>query len=217
MIVILGPDHAGKTTLTKDVLDGAMLSDANIYPSKGSRETSRYLDSYFRIQLGGRHHMDWLRYLKEQLGALGILFTSTYPKLAKRNSDDYTSSWLISRTSPLLTAQRRRWYPSGSKVVPSDLALSPVSLANWFMGDGSSSWQKYDAVMVTLATHSFSRCDVDRLRCEMGKLVIHTGVANYSDYDVITVLQDSVDLLMRTIEPFIVPSFEYKIKYRGRQ
>jgi len=217
MIIILGPDHSGKSTLAEKVLDGAMLSDANVYPSKGSHEISRYLDSYFRIQLGGRNHMDWLYYLREQLEALGILFTTTYPKLAKRNSDGYISSWLISRTSSFLSVQRERWYPYGSKVVPFNLTLSPVSLANWFMGDGSSSRNKGGAVMATLSTHSFDHQDVHRLRLELGRIGIHTGKADYGKYHVITILQDSIDLLMSTIEPFVVPSFKYKVKYRGEE
>lgn len=36
-----------------------------------------------------------------------------------------------------MKAQRARWYPKGAKVIPPDVDLSPISVAQWFAGDGS--------------------------------------------------------------------------------
>ncbi len=49
------------------VLDGAMLSDANLYPCTNAGEQSKYINSFCRIQLGGSEQMDWLSYLSKRL------------------------------------------------------------------------------------------------------------------------------------------------------
>ena len=198
----------------QEAIDGAMLSDANIYPSKNAGDRSRYINSFFRIQLGGNEHMDWLASLKQHLEHLGILVSPMYPKLYKRKSDDYITSWLVTRVSPLLSVERSRWYKNGKKFVPIDLELTPAVVANWMMGDGTSSYNKGVSVMSHFGTYAFSDNDVLVLRRELYKLDICTGLANYEKGSVITIKQDSIGILMKLIEPFIVPSFRYKIKYR---
>ncbi len=46
------------------------------------------------------------------------------------------------------------------KVIPSDVRLTPLALACWYMGDGNNNWR---ACNLTLATHNFSEAEVDRL------------------------------------------------------
>lgn len=196
------------------MLDGVMLSDGNVYPSRNSGEHSRYLDSYFRLQLGHVEHMDWLLAVKRSLLSLGVEFTPKYPRLYKRNCDDYVSSWLVSKVSPIMTAQRLRWYTNGDKVVPLDLKITPIVVANWFMGDGTSSFNRDGAVMVVLATFCFSDNEVFVLRNKLLGLGVNTGKAEYDNGTVITVLQSSIDDFMSVTKPYLSPSFSYKIKYR---
>lgn len=72
----------------------------------------------------------------------------------------YPSVQFVTRTSPVFTAWRRRFYLEGRKVVPLEIHrfLTPLALAVWFMGDGAA-----DHCGITIQTHSFTRGEVERL------------------------------------------------------
>ena len=64
----------------------------------------------------------------------------------------YPCVQFVTRTSPVFTSWRRRFYADGRKHVPDDIAdlLTPLAIAVWFMDDGSA-----DHCGVTIQTHSF--------------------------------------------------------------
>lgn len=197
------------------VLDGAMLSDGNMYPARNSGDaSSRYLNSYFRMQLVGHEHQDLLLVLKVALQALDVDVRPKYPKPYWRPSDSTWTEWLVSRTSEYVTGQRRRWYSSNVKVVPLDFVLTPASLAVAFMGDGSSSPNGSQSVQVNISLYSFTAIEAYRILTQMPSLGIEAGIALCAAGPVITVHQPSVNHFMDVVEPYTTPSYKYKIKRR---
>ena len=46
---------------------------------------------------------------------------------------------------PIFTDLRRKWYENGTKIVPSDLILTPEIIAWWFCDDGTNRWKHNNA------------------------------------------------------------------------
>jgi hypothetical protein len=73
-----------------------------------------------------------------------------------------------------------RFYEDRRKVVPADLELTPVSMAVWFMDDGSRKSSQCRGLY--LNTHSFTAQEVDLLRAVMRRDVgVDTSVRQQSD------------------------------------
>ena len=72
----------------------------------------------------------------------------------------YPCVQFATRTSPVFTSWRRRFYRDGRKQVPDDITdlLTPLAVAVWFMDDGSA-----DHCGVTIQTHSFDHAEVEQL------------------------------------------------------
>lgn len=199
----------------KEALDGILLSDGSL------RKKGR--NAYFKLSQSGDEHSDWLNYSRIVLLTLGVYVSPEQPKCSEAISPagkPYKYWWLISRTSPLLTLEYFRWYGSGRKEVPEDFRLTPVSLANEFIGDGSSVWYR-TGVYVYLYTDGFSLHSIEILERELGKLNISTSRGHVRLKGrvgvVLCVRQSSVNafmLIVRDLVSRIAPSYEYKIKFR---
>ena len=55
----------------------------------------------------------------------------------ERTGKAYGRARFRTRSLPPFTDEWERWYSSGRKVIPTDLSLTPLSLAVWFADDGS--------------------------------------------------------------------------------
>lgn len=206
-------------TNPQEVLDGVLLSDGSLYINSSIR------NARFRINLSGSKHIDWLNAIKEALALLGVFVSPQYPELEQKLSSFgklYTEARLQSRCHPALTVERHRWYKRCydnkiHKVVPADLVLSPCSIAHWFMGDGNS--RKYGVtVPVYISTEAYDVSSVKVLENQLHNFGIKTGRGIKSPKPMfgagvlISVLQKSVNAFMDIVEPYILPSYAYKIK-----
>ena len=68
-------------------------------------------------------------------------------------------SVLYTKQHPVFSAIREKWYPSGKKRVPLDVDLSPLTVAVWFMDDGSNDTKHRQAYFCT-QSFTFSECDM---------------------------------------------------------
>jgi len=222
----------------KQVFDGVMLSDGSLV-----REKPAHL-AHFYMSLSDRDippdsFLGYLIHIADALNSLGVEVSPGYPKLANRISKgiSYTGTVLSTLTSEYLTIEHNRWYPSfTSKEVPRDLNLTPIVVAVWFMGDGSSSYDKRTGpgrlssvrvgikhpdfyrrtVYVRLCTESFNISSIELLEAGLHRLGIYTTrmhrhISKGSGVT-IRLRQSSVDKFMNMVEPHIVPPYEYKIK-----
>jgi hypothetical protein len=53
-----------------------------------------------------------------------------------RTAKTYHNTKMQTHRTELFEEQYQRWYPNGKKIVPQDVALTPLSLAIWFADDG---------------------------------------------------------------------------------
>lgn len=112
-----------------------------------------------------------------------------------------------------LQAERARWYPQGLKVVPRDLRLTPICVAQWFWGDGSYS---PDGTLI-LYTNGFTPEDVDflatRIEEDLG-VEAHAARTNRPNQHSIKVSRrDEAVKFSDLIKPWMPPCMEYKLQH----
>jgi hypothetical protein len=108
-----------------------------------------------------------------------------------------------------LTGLHRKFYEEGKKVVPKELLLDPISLAVWFMDDGS--WCRESDVY--LNTQQF--CNEDQERCMemLSRFGIQSSLNKDKTYRRVRFKKSSLSKLWEIITPHIIPSMKYKLGY----
>ena len=134
-----------------------------------------------------------------------IDLVSTPPRSRKGNAGRIAYRF-VTRSVPELNEYYRQFFLNGRKQVPM-VDLTPLSLAVWFMDDGSKS---RDALY--LNTQSFTEKD-QRLLLRLLKEQ-HDLVGNLNrdgKYTRIRLNLESSRTLSRIIEPHVLPMFRYKL------
>lgn len=200
------------TTTARSMLDGVLLSDGSFARSHESNKC------YFVMNLSGKEHMDWLWSVREALVALGVEVAEGYPKAhpAISRGKRYIRCTLASASSELLSVEASVWYRGGVKIVPAKIRLNEVSLANWFMGDGNS-YLSDGLAQIQLCTQGFGIASIEALEDALHNLGFGVGRALYKKVKTgsgigITVRKGDTDRFFDMVEPFVVPSYRYKIK-----
>jgi len=200
-----------------EVLDGLMLGDGNLRLD--------HINARFRIGKSGEEYMDYLRHISEILQEAGVNVSPGYPKVSQKldaRGNRYAYCFLTTLSSPPLTYHFWRWYMPNTytrkfnKVIPWDLKLSPISIAYWFMDDGSTSWSKgpNNRVNLTLASDSFTRFENDRLQEHLKRVGITLGVQSNSigGWHLASMNISRINEFLDIVEPYILPCYRYKVK-----
>ena len=105
---------------------------------------------------------------------------------------------------------RQRFYEGRRKVVPQDLELSALSMAVWFMDDGSRKSNQCRGLY--LNTQSFTELEVTLLGSVMRRDVgVETSVRQQRDGLQIYIPSSSVTDLIVYMHSEILPSMRYKL------
>jgi hypothetical protein len=138
------------------LLDGLLLGDAHIEAGAvGSR----------LVLVQTIAHESWVVQVRDALADFGVIssFSETKAGTTTIRGVEYRRNrgkGLKTRYYVFLTEQRRRWYPNGTKCIPKDVRLTPVSIAHWYFGDGCVGCKGYHA---KFCTDAFPSNDVDIL------------------------------------------------------
>lgn len=112
---------------------------------------------------------------------------------------------------------REEWYPSGKKILPSDLDwMDDFSVAVWYMDDGSLSHNKtqYQQDRASFATNGFTKPEVDRLADKLRSMYgVSCTVHNAKGWAirVNSGQTGSIDSMWAAIAPYIHNSLSYKV------
>jgi len=107
----------------------------------------------------------------------------------------------------------QQFYPNGKKVIPKMIGklLTPLALAVWFMGDGSRKSQKHRTFIIhTLGYTKSDLCRVQEvLETKLGiKSSLHIQKGKYWR---LYILSESANTFKKTVEPYVLPSMQYKL------
>jgi len=147
------------------VLDGVLLGDGSYRSTTINNETG-----YFSIEQS-TEHKQWIDKIKELFDKHGIEY-GEYFRTRKPVKKTCEMVALQSHSYKEFGVQYKRWYPNGKKRVPSDINLTPIVLAHWYMGDGhlgSSHYKKYNRNYYTLrlCTDGLLKEDIEFLQKQL--------------------------------------------------
>lgn len=212
-------------------LRGAVLSDGGL--RLNGKNALFYINlSDNKNNLVQREHipieelLNFLQHLVETLEPLGIKPCNGHPRIKPHSTKSRVGEWLPgvmleTLTSGLLTKLHSEYYPIGKKIVPEGVALTDVILAYFYMLDDNSKWGRSGGptIYVYLYTQGFDLHSVELLEKQLHNSDISTSrmyvLVEGGSGVVIRILQDSVDRFMGMVDPYVIPPFRYKIKYRG--
>ncbi len=174
----------------QDLLTGKLLGD-------GSLEDRGTANSRFQVRhsIKQKDYVDWCyQEIKE--------FTKSSPR---RINDSY---YFRTRSLPMFTRLRKKWYIEGRKTLPSDIKLSPFALAIWYMDDGYYDTHR-DSIW--FCTHCFNSGELKRIKELMKQLGIETTLIKDRTKYKTRVLKKHTERFIKLVKPYIVPSLLYKI------
>ena len=145
-----------------------------------------------------RKYVDWKYQILKNL-------VITPPKTYKGNGDRVGYRF-FTKSLPELTSIYKRFYSNKVKVVPKDIILKPLTLAVWYMDDGSKSYKS-----CYFNTQGFDLRSQNNLIEALARLKIRTRLNKDKQQFRIRVLTSSTPHLMSIIEPYVVKSMRYKI------
>ncbi len=175
----------------KSILIGSLLGDGTMRIKKNAHLEINH--SYDQKVL-----VDWIFQKFEKL-------VTTSPKWRKGNGKREAYRFATQKL-PILTPFYNQFYKNGKKVIPSDLKLNGLSLAVWFMDDGSKSRSS-----IYLNTQQFTKDEqirlVNLLKDQFG---IESTLNKDKIYHRIRIRTQSVKRFIDLVKEFVLEEFRYK-------
>lgn len=180
-----------------DLIVGSVLGDGYLRIVPGRKEA--FLEVNHSIK--AKEYVDWKYKLLKRI-------CLSPPKERRQNKDLPKQAYrFYTRQHPQITALYQEFYVNGSKVIPKGFELEPLSLAIWYMDDGSRT-KKGD---VYLNSQQFNLDSQRRLLHALRLLKIRARLNKDKKYYRIRVYKESIPKLFSLIDSFIIPSMRYKL------
>lgn len=186
----------------KQLLEGMLLGDGHLERQGGALTAGLKIEHSVRqAAYVAWKHMEWRDWVRtpprERLRRNGLGTVSTNVGFCTLSHVEFERF-------------RTKYYRDHRKVVPEDLALTPLSLAVWFMDDGSRKSSQCRGLY--LNTQSFTAAEVDLLRWVIQRDVgVATSVRKQPDGLQIYVPSPSVAEFSALIAGDMLPSMMYKL------
>lgn len=186
----------------KNIITGSVLGD-------GYLEFDGYKGTRLQIKQSKRYK-EYVFWLYKELHEL----CKSAPKRKKNTGQWYFST----RYKKELTDLRNKFYSKGKKIIPLDIAeilKSGLSLAIWYLDDGTMDYREKDHRSFTLATNCFTNKEVERLIDVLHKnfriiATLQTTTCRGKKYPRIYVGKMGRDKFLRIIKPYILSCFSHK-------
>jgi hypothetical protein len=186
----------------KQLLEGMLLGDGHLERQKGALTARLKIEhSVKQAAYVAWKHNEWRDWV------------STAPRERQKRNRLGTASTNIGFSTLAhveLERFRERFYRDRRKAVPEDLELTPLSMAVWFMDDGSRKSSQCRGLY--LNTQSFTAAEVELLRCVISRDIgVETSVRKQSDGLQMYVPSPSVADFIAVIVENLLPSMMYKL------
>ncbi len=176
------------------VVIGSLLGDG--YVRKIKNRSNAFLE--VNHSLSQKEYVDWkYEVLKPFVGGV--------PKTRKGNGERVAYRF-YSKQHPTFSELRNKFYKDGRKIIP-DIQLDPISLAVWYMDDGS----KCRSSDVYLNTQQFDYSSQLTLIGMLNKLGLQANLNKDKHYFRIRFLKSSLGNFKNLVDNFIISSMRYKL------
>ncbi len=188
----------------KDIIIGTVLGDSYINRSSSGR-------THIQIKQSDRYK-EYVFWLYQQLKSL---FPVSVPRQRKDNHQWYVNSSFSGELNNI----HKLFYVNGRKTIPKNIdriLTSPLSLAIWFMDDGTLDYRVKDHCAFHLCTNCFTKKETQRL---IDVLYSNFGVISSLHYTLcrgkrharIYIGSKGRDKFIKLVTPFILDCFKYKL------
>lgn len=187
----------------REILVGLLLGDGHLETQNNGRT--------FRLKIG--HSITQAKYvnwLYDQFKEWVI--TPPQEKQVSLNNKSFVNYWFNTISHASFRFYGQQFYCSKKKVVPKliNKLLKPLSLAIWFMDDGSLKSKEHKAII--LNTQCFDISDVKILQKALVKnWNIESQIRKQKDGMQIFLTRDSAIRFAEIITPNLLPEFYYKL------
>ena len=149
-----------------EFIDGELLGDASIQVRSIYASRINYASRH-------RHYVEWL---KTQFDSWGI--KSGKVRIRKIHlgytSKIFTAYYFDTYAYSIFNEFRNRFYPNGKKIVPEDIELTPLTVRQWYIGDGSLIKSGKCKPYIALFTCGFTKEDVLFLMSKLDLIIQFT-------------------------------------------
>ena len=191
------------TRRQQDILIGSILGDGCIYVGQGKNPCY-----YIKQCEKSKEYIFWLYKELENL----------CPSRPKQRSDN--NQWYFySSQSKILWPLREIFYPNGKKIVPEEidkLLVSPISLAIWYMEDGTLDFRKKDHCAFSLTINCFTLDESEllsrALKNNFGIIsTVQNPICRGKRYPKLYIGAKGRERFLNLIQPYIHKCFDYKL------
>ena len=183
----------------RKILVGLLLGDAHL-ESQISGRTYRVKFEY------SIKHSEYAKHIYD----LFCEWILTPPQI--KQDETHNNIWFQTVSHPAFRYYAHQFYKNGKKCVPNLIHryLSPISIAYWFMDDGSIKSKESKGVL--LNTQGFLKEDVARLvEVLRTTFKLQASERKQKDGSQIYISGESYEHFRRLVAPYIHPSMSYKI------
>jgi len=182
-------------------INGELLGDGHLRPHSVSSQFTY-----------SSKHLEYIQYISDTLSSFGIKQCGRIRKIYLRKSNSYSHRYSSLRYVELSSTQKK-WYPEGKKIIPRDIRFTPLTLRQWYIGDGylRSSGERS---RIFLYTNGFTVLDVEWLIKQLIKLEFKSTRTNQN---VIHVSRYSTKEFLNYIGNCPVECYKYKWNYQDNR
>lgn len=186
----------------KQIIVGKLLGDGHLETANGKTWRLKIEHS-----LSQQAYVDWLYTKLKNL-------TPSEPKIKQQEVQGrvYSKYWFNTSYSGSFRFYGQQFYVNGRKVVPKQINrwLTPLSLAVWYMDDGSRKSNQHRAKIIN--TQCFDQISLNRLqealRLNFG---IETKLRKQREGWQIYIFGREAEKFAKVIGRYVLPSFSYKL------
>lgn len=175
----------------KQVIFGCLLGDGYM-----RKKTNAHLQITHSVKQS--EYVDWKYKIFKDL-------VLTPPKLYKGNAGRIGYRF-FTRSLPALTPFYNLFYQNGRKVIPVEIILKPLTLAVWFMDDGSKSWNSF-----YLNSQKFNLQSQNNLIGGLWRLGITSSLHKDKKYFRLHINNKGSIKFKKLIKPYVIASMQYKL------
>ncbi len=190
------------TEFQQAVLVGTLLGDGSI------AKHGHHHRLFVKHKAAHRSLVEWKR---EVFSAFTTMRLHEFEQ--QLNGRGYPCVQFVTRTDPVFTVWRQRFYVDRRKIVPPDIErfVTPVSVAVWLMDDGTA-----ERAGVSFQTHSFEQDEAKRLAMLLQDAFgLETSLMKNHGASIVYVHGSSLEALKALVAPYVLPQFTYKLIPRG--
>lgn len=199
-------NYKAKIKLTKkqrSIIIGLMLGDGHLESSNNGQTYRLKVEHSIRQK-------DYINWLYRELG--NIIYQGPKIRIKKLNGKSFLSIYFVTYSLGSLRFYAHQFYRNGKKVIPKLIKklLNPLSLAVWFMDDGSKKSSKHNAYIIH--TTGFSKKDLLKASNVLQeKFKITANIHKQYDKFGLYIGSESAHKFKKLIINHIIPSMRYKL------